>query len=182
MSPSDPNPNPNDSPSPLALLPEELYLSLLAHLPIPSTLALSQTSKTLNRIANPTASLNLRPKLHDFLISAQAFPRWRGDGLACFVCLKILPRRRFLDGHTRGEWGREGERERERFCVLCGVRTGRLERGSEVWRGMSLCFVCWGCGALKAGWGCVRGGKVCGGCDVDGEVIEDCEGREGIAC
>lgn len=167
----------------LSTLPEEVYLLILDHLPIPSILALSQTSKSFNRIVNPTCDPKRRLLLDEFLVEAQNFPRWRGDGFACFVCVGIFPRRRFVDELTKDEYGRGGGRQKGRFCVLCGLKTGRLEKGRKVWRGTSLLVVCWRCGLLNEGW---QGGvcKVCRDCAVCdqygglGEVGE----REGIAC
>jgi len=167
MPPTNLNPT---NPSLFTLLPEELYLPILDNLPIPSILALSQTSQQFNRIANPTSDSKRRSLLITFLIEAQAFSRWRGDGFACFVCCKILPRRNFVDGHTRNEWGWDGERQVERFCVLCGLETGRLEAGSEVWRGTSLLVVCRCCGLLKRGSRGCGMSKVCEDCDRDGGV------------
>jgi hypothetical protein len=170
--------NPQANESFFALLPEELYLAIIDHLPMPSIIALSQTNRLFNRVANLTSDLK-RPQLNAFLISAQASPRWRGDGFACFVCTKVLPRRRFSDDHTKDERGRDGAEQTERFCVPCGLKTGRLEKGSEVWRGTTRMVVCWGCGVMK-GRGQAGGiSEVCRDCDRDQGVFEAGE-REGF--
>jgi hypothetical protein len=175
--------NPEANESFFALLPEELYLAIIDHLPIPSIIALSQTNRLFNRVANPTSE-SKSPLLNAFLIEAQHFSRWRGDGFACFVCDRILPRRRFSNDHTKDERGRDGptSRQTERFCVQCGLKTGRLEKGSEVWRGTTRLVVCGCCGLLKGvGSGCGISNEVCGDCDRDEGVFEASE-REGVAC
>lgn len=137
----------------LGALPEELCLAVIEELDISSIIALSQTSQRFSRLANPTDE-SRRSIMNDFLIEAQAFPRWQRDGFACFACTKVLPRSKFADKQTKGKRGRNGSQQDRRFCIQCGVEKGHNSPGSIVTQGDSIRMVCRGCKSLQGGQFC----------------------------
>jgi hypothetical protein len=77
------------------------------------------------------------------------------DFFACSICLKIRPARRFTNAMMKGRRGKlspsldlEGT---TRFCIPCGIKTGRYVRGTSFkfgGRGGDCGFICLACGVF----------------------------------
>jgi hypothetical protein len=138
---------------------------------MPSLTALSETSRQFQRLADPYDK-SRRSLMEEFLIEAQAFPRWQQDqqdGFACFSCTKVLPRARFTTKHTKGIRGRNGGCQYQRSCIQCGMDKDLFVPGSVVKQGRVTRFKCRQCKLLK-------GGRFCERC----KFCTDCVRRYGI--
>lgn len=151
-------------------LPEELCIAVVEQCDMPSIIAFSQTSHHFHRLANPKDDCR-RAQMQEFLVKAQTFPRWQEDGFACFSCFKILPRNEFTAKQTKSPRGRNGVDQSQRFCIPCGVSTGRFRPGNIVKQGGSLRILCCQCKQLK-------GGRFCGIC----LLCTDCVRRHRYPC
>jgi hypothetical protein len=115
--------------------------------------------------------------LQDFLIEAQAFPRWQ-DGFACFTCAKVLPRVRFANAQTKHKRGRNGGDQKRRFCVQCGIEKGFYVPGNMVVQGDVTRIVCRQCKKLRGGTFC-KSCAICAGCDRQLFTLKDCVNQAG---
>lgn len=167
----------SDDPAALSSLPEELHLAIIEKLDVASLFALSRTSRQFQRLADPLDT-SRRCALEDFLIEAQYFARWQAqDGFACFTCSKVLPRNDFGDTQIKGKHGLNGNKQRLRFCIECGVTKRRYPPGARIYQGASVQFVCRSCRQLKGGRSCARC-TICSACDnVYGHPLACCEGE-----
>ena len=132
----------------LTTLPEELCLDIIDKLDMKSIIALSQTSKLFSRLADPHHR-SRRPLLEKFLIESQFSPRWRKRGLACFICLRVLPQKDFAARQTIKKRGRTSLSQTRRFCVKCGVETFRYKRGNRIVQDGVTKVVCLKCNKVK---------------------------------
>ena len=93
------SPTGNEPNSPLLLaslssLPGELCLAVAEECDQQSLIALSMTNRKFQRLADPYDDSRYT-LMQNFLVSAQYFRRWQGEGFACFSCDKVLPKSRF---------------------------------------------------------------------------------------
>lgn len=159
----------------LESLPEEMCIEIFEKLDIQSIIMLSQTNRLFARLCDP-ADDSRRGILERFLIDAQAFPRWREDGYACFTCNKILFGHNFSTKQLKGTRGRNGSRQETRFCVACGVEKGKYSPGSLVFPGNVTHIVCRQCKQLRRGGVCCIC-RVCGSCR--GRSVDLCNSTPG---
>ena len=156
MSTADAQPEAPLAMSSLQGLSNEVCLAVVEHLDMSSFLALSLTSHHFHKLTNLKEEFR-RPLLREFTFRAQTLPQWqkdRKDGFACSICLKLLPRIEFTDTQTKGPRGRNGGDQINRFCIPCGVKSGRFSPGSIVKQGDRLRVVCWQCKDVKGGRFC----------------------------
>lgn len=144
-------------------LPEEICLTIVENLDIRAVFALSRSSRRFHRLSNPYDQCR-RTSLENFLLEAQYFPRWRGDGFACFSCQKILLRESFAEGQRKGKRGLNGGQQLGRFRIQCGLKEGRYCPGSQVVQGNIARVVCRQCQKLEGGMFC-QNCAICEGCD-----------------
>lgn len=110
--------------SPFESLPYDIILSITSHLDYPTALHLSLTNTRLHASLHPDALVPRSAKADFLQYVAEAYPQHR-HSLACFRCLRILPRLAFADTHRAGRKGKHSsypERQRLRFCHDCGVK------------------------------------------------------------
>lgn len=161
---------------------------------MPSIIALSQTSRHFHRLADPYDKTQ-QSLMTKFQIKAQESPRWQAGqpegweryregwrrcGYACYTCKKVLASDRFDDKDVKGTRKRLGRRYNRRWCIQCGLETGRLLPGSVMKQGNTRRIVCRQYGELKGGRTCVEC-KVCSDCDLYGFEIQACE-TKGYSC
>jgi hypothetical protein len=152
-------------------LPYELSVAVIEQCDMSSLIALSETSRQFQRLADPYDK-SRRSLMEEFLIEAQTFPRWQQDqqdGFACFSCTNVLPRNSFGKPHTKGPRGRNGGCQYQRFCIQCGMDKGLFVPGSIVKQGGVTRLKCRQCKLLK-------GGRFCDLC----KFCTDCVRRYGI--
>jgi hypothetical protein len=157
-------------------LPYELSVAVIEQCDMSSLIALSETSRQFQRLADPYDK-SRRSLMESFLIEAQTFPRWQQDpqdGFACFSCTKVLPRARFTTKHTKGIRGRNGGCQYQRFCIQCGMDKDLFVPGSIVRQGGVTRFKCRQCKLLKGGRFCELC-KFCTDC-VRRYRVQPCEG------
>lgn len=138
----------------------------------------SRTNRRFHRLSNPRDSTR-RAQLHHFLIEVQESPSWNpeaeryveGDRFACFHCESVLPVEHFARAHLTGTRGRNGARQRTRFCVPRGVGNRLYSPGSQVilrnGQNLRCLHVCRRCKRL-------RGGRIHSSIYVNLQLIEIC--------
>ncbi|KAK0743008.1 hypothetical protein B0T18DRAFT_174187 [Schizothecium vesticola] len=108
--------------SPFESLPFDIVHEIISNLDYLSTLHLSLANSRLRHSLHPDALVPPSSKAA-FLQRAEAFPQHRYS-LACFRCLRLLPRLSFADTHRAGPKGKHSShpaKQLQRFCHPCGV-------------------------------------------------------------
>lgn len=96
-------------------LPRELIIIILDHF----TVKERQDLKNQNPIV-----------IDDLLAQERSQDAIEKNRLACFTCLKMLPRWKFSSEQTRKKKRRNGNKQRNRCCIECSVKAPR--RGGEI--------------------------------------------------
>lgn len=134
--------------SAILTLPLELQEQVIRELAFPEIGFFKMTCRHFNTI--------IKPLTHEQLLRAEetAFAL-QEDVYACRECLRLRPASKFADKMLKKKRRRSGQKNCNRFCVECGLRSGpgnnRYTRGSHIIV-RSVCYViCVRCGRFKQG-------------------------------
>ncbi|KAF3941945.1 hypothetical protein ABW19_dt0206247 [Dactylella cylindrospora] len=147
-------------------LPNEILRSILDILGYASGLAIKWTCRTLYNRTRSLATYKMLDLLEIELWPVfnaakarpnhlkQAFPR--SDFFACHICLKIKGAESFSNAMMKGKRGKfasgSSVNRETRFCISCGIDTGRYQPGLQFDYGGAdrlHGIVCRGCGKFK---------------------------------
>ncbi|EPS37548.1 hypothetical protein H072_8823 [Dactylellina haptotyla CBS 200.50] len=147
-------------------LPVELVFEIAVYLNYPSSVALRLSCRSFYNTVKGPSTYNMTDLLEMELWPFYHPAKERPDNLkcpfelddffACNVCLKLIPALNFSNAMMRGKRGKlsnEASNTRAtRFCIQCGVRTGRYIRGTQFdYGGIGIRhgLVCKCCGRFK---------------------------------
>ncbi|KAK1836778.1 hypothetical protein QBC39DRAFT_402764 [Podospora conica] len=137
---------PPSSPSDLSLfetLPFDVVYEICSYLDYLSVLNISMANSRLHKSILPDLFVPASTKIA-FLQLAEKFPQNRYS-LACFRCLKVLPRLAFSDAHRSGHKGKNSSRpfkQLQRFCYDCGVSNLLFQHCQGFWHNGFVHMVC----------------------------------------
>lgn len=150
-------------------MPLEMLCAISEHLNYPSTVALRLSCRFLYKSITQPERFGMTDLLEMELWPCYHPARERPDHLkqafalidyfACHICLKIKPALHFSNAMMKGRRGKFSDSalgaRGGRFCISCGLATGRYHRGTQLdYGGMTGAgrlhgLVCKGCGKFK---------------------------------
>ncbi|KAH8885453.1 hypothetical protein GQ53DRAFT_355367 [Thozetella sp. PMI_491] len=131
-------------------LPWEVFMQIIGHLDYRTVLSLSEVNTSFHRSIVPNA-LVTKKVLNDFLMEVEHFKRYPRH-LACFSCIRILPREDFARSMRYGKKGKNGIRESKRVtrcCWECAAQKLIYPQDMRVRKGKYVYYLCHTCGQFK---------------------------------
>lgn len=135
-----------DEPQALSNLAGELQDLIITNLHPSAAIALSRTNRHFHSCVNLHRLSS--SVVFDYLHEMELLPT-RSDEYACYTCLRLKPQSAFTMRQTTHSQGKLGQEPRKRFCLDCGIKSGRHLPGHMMKIGTELQVYCGGCETLQ---------------------------------